>query len=219
MTTKRFFKKAGKITLYLLGMVLVIIIAAFIYINTGSGKNFIKNKLQSYLQRKLKTKIVIGSLDYSLPKWIELKNIYLEDEKKDTLLFGEQVAVDIDMLKLISANIYIRKVSFKNIFANISRLENDSVFNYQFVMNAFSGAKKTTAASADTAALNITLKKLLLNNIRLKFTDKYSGNEFTTGIKSLEANLSKFQPDRMQFDLNNFTAAGIDFFMTTVKVP
>ena len=217
MTTKRFFKKAGKITLYLLGMVLVIIIAAFIYINTGSGKNFIKNKLQSYLQRKLKTKIVIGSLDYSLPKWIELKNIYLEDEKKDTLLFGEQVAVDIDMLKLISANIYIRKVSFKNIFANISRLENDSVFNYQFVMNAFSGAKKTTAASADTAALNITLKKLLLNNIRLKFTDKYSGNEFTTGIKSLEANLSKFQPDRMQFDLNNFTAAGIDFFMVTLK--
>lgn len=145
MTTKRFFKKAGKITLYLLGMVLVIIIAAFIYINTGSGKNFIKNKLQSYLQRKLKTKIVIGSLDYSLPKWIELKNIYLEDEKKDTLLFGEQVAVDIDMLKLISANIYIRKVSFKNIFANISRLENDSVFNYQFVMNAFSGANSPNA--------------------------------------------------------------------------
>ena len=217
MTTKRFFKKTGKITLYLLGMVLVIIIAAFIYINTGSGKRFIKNKLQSFLQQKLKTKIVIGSLDYSLPKWIELNNVYLEDEKKDTLLYGEQVSVDIDMLKLMSANIYIRKVAFKNIFANISRPVNDSVFNYQFVMNAFSGATKTSTAASDTAALNITLKQLLLNNIRLKFTDKYSGNEFTAGIKNLEAKLTKFQPDRMQFAINDFTAAGIDFFMTTVK--
>ena len=172
MTTKRFLKKTGKITLYLQGMVLVIIIAAFIYINTESGKRFIKNKLQSFLQQKLKTKIVIGSLDYSLPKWIELNNVYLEDEKKDTLLYGEQVSVDIDMLKLMSANIYIRKVAFKNIFANISRPVNDSVFNYQFVMNAFSGATKTSTAATDTAALNITLKQLLLNNIRLKFTDK-----------------------------------------------
>ncbi len=217
MTTKRFFRKAGKITLYLLGIVLVIIVAVFIFINTRSGKSFIKNKVQAILQQKLKTKVVIGSLDYSLPKWIELNGIYLEDQQKDTLLYGEQVAVDINMLKLISGEINIRKASFKNIYANISRPANDTVFNYQFIMNAFSGATKTTIATADTAALKITLKTLLLNDIRLKFTDKYSGNEFTTGIKKLEANLNQFQPDRMRFGINDFTASGIDFFMLTLK--
>ena len=217
MTTKRFFKKAGKITLYLLGIVLVIIVAVFIFVNTRSGKSFIKNKVQAYLQQKLKTKVVIGFLDYSLPKWIKLNGVYLEDQQKDTLLYGEQVAVDINMLKLISGEIDIRKASFKNIYANISRPENDTVFNYQFIINAFSGATKTATATPDTAALKITLKALLLNNIRLKFTDKYSGNEFTTGIKNLDANLNQFQPDRMQFGINDFTASGIDFFMLALK--
>ena len=217
MTTKRFFKKAGKLILYLLGILLVFIIAVFIFINTRSGKSFIKNKVQVYLQQKLKTKVVIGTLDYRLPKWIELNGIYLEDQQKDTLLYGEQVAVDINMLKLISGEINIRKASFKNIYANILRPENDTVFNYQFIMNAFSGATKTATAKADTAALKITLKTLLLNDIRLKFTDKYSGNELITGIKNLEVNLNQFQPDRMQFGINDFTASGIDFFMLTLK--
>ena len=91
MTTKIILKKAGKIILYLLGIMVIIIIIILIFINTRPGKNFIKNKVQSYLQEKIKTKVIIGSLDYSLPKWIELKNVYLEDEHKDTLLFGEQV--------------------------------------------------------------------------------------------------------------------------------
>lgn len=216
MTTKRFFKKTAKIILYLLGIVLIIVITAFIFINTRSGKNFIKNKVQSYLQEKIKTKVIIGSLDYSLPKWIELNGIYLEDQHKDTLLFGEKIAVDINMLKLIGGDIFIRKASFKNIYAKITRPENDTVFNYQFIINAFSGPKQTTT-TADTTALKITLQQLLLNNIRLKFTDKYGGNEFTTHLKNAEIKFDHFQPDRMQFGVNDFTASGIDFFMTTLK--
>ena len=217
MTTKRIFKKAGKIILYLLGTVLVIIIAAFIFINTSSGKNFIKNKVQSFLQNKLKTKVAIGSLDFSLPKWVELKGICLEDEKKDTLLYGEQISVDINMLHLLSGKIDIGKVAAKNMYANISRPENDTAFNYQFIINAFAGATKDTTILADTAALKITFKKLILDDIRLKFSDNYAGNNFTANIKNAVANLNHFQPDRMRFGIDDFTASGVQFFMVTCK--
>ena len=217
MTTKRIFKKAGKIILYLLGTVLVIIIAAFIFISTSSGKNFIKNKVQSFLQNKLKTKVAIGSLDFSLPKWVELKGICLEDEKKDTLLYGEQISVDINMLHLLSGKIDIGKVAAKNMYANISRPENDTAFNYQFIINAFAGATKDTTILADTAALKITFKKLILDDIRLKFSDNYAGNNFTANIKNAVANLNHFQPDRMRFGIDDFTASGVQFFMVTSK--
>ena len=217
MTTKIILKKAGKIILYLLGIMVIIIIIILIFINTRPGKNFIKNKVQSYLQEKIKTKVVIGSLDYSLPKWIELKDVYLEDEYKDTLLFGEQVAIDINMLKLISGDIFIRKAGFKNIYAHITRAENDTAFNYQFIINAFSGAVQQPTTIVDTAALKITLQQLLLNDVRLKFTDKYGGNEFTTHIKNVQATFDQFQPDRMQFGIDNFTANGINFLMATLK--
>lgn len=47
----------------------------------------IKNQVQSYLQDKLKTKVIIGSVDYRLPEWIEINNVYIEDKQKDTLIF------------------------------------------------------------------------------------------------------------------------------------
>ena len=65
MTLKRILKKTGKIILYLLGFVLVIIIVVVIFINTHTGKVFIKNKAQSYLQQKLQTKVVIAFIDFS----------------------------------------------------------------------------------------------------------------------------------------------------------
>ena len=217
MTLKRILKKTGKIVLYLLGFVLVIIIVVVIFINTHTGKVFIKNKAQSYLQQKLQTKVVIASIDFSFPKWIELNGIYLQDQKKDTLLFGEKVSVDINMLKLISGKIDIGKLAFKNIYANIYSTEKDSVFNYQFVVDAFVGPKKKNTAKVDTTALDMSLRKLLLNDIRLKFNDKFGGNEFSTGIKSFEANLNQFQPDKMKFEFKDIVASGVNFYMLTSK--
>ena len=217
MTTKRIFKNVGKIILYLLGTVLVLLVVAFIYINTSSGKTFIKNKVVSFLQQKLKTTVAIQSLDFSIPKWIELNGIYLQDQQKDTLLFGEQLSVDINMLQLLTGKIDIGKVAVKNVYANISRAANDTNFNYQFIMNAFAGAAKDTTVLADTAALKISFKKLLLSDIRLKFTDNYAGNIFTANIKNATANINQFQPERKRFGLENFTASGIGFFMQTTK--
>jgi translocation and assembly module TamB len=84
-------------------------------------------------------------------------------------------------------------------------------------MNAFSGAQKNAVTPADTAVLKITLQKVLLNNIRLKFSDKYAGNEFTTSITNAEADLHLFQPDRLQFGIDKLTASGLRFFMVTTK--
>ena len=217
MTIKRIFKKTGKILLYILGFVLVIIIVVVIFINTHTGKVFIKNKAQAYLQQKLKTKVAISSIDFSLPKWIEMKGIYLEDQKRDTLLFGEMVAVDINMLKLISGKIDIGKIAFKNIYVNIYNTEKDAVFNYHFVTEAFVSPQKNVPIKVDTASLEISLKKLVLNDIRLKFSDRFGGNEFSAGIKNLEANLNQFEPDRMRYGFNDIVASGVNFYMVTLK--
>ena len=219
MTVKKILKKTGVVLLYILGFLLILLVGLFIFVNTHTGKNFIKNKVQTYLANKLQTKIEIASIDYSLPKWIELKGIYLEDKKKDTLLYGEQVSVDINMLKLINGDTYIRKAEFKNIYANIYRSENDTFFNYQFIIDAFGGKETATPEPVDTAALKLTLQKIILNKIRLKFNDAYGGSNMSSNIDHLEAELNKFQPDRMQFDIDNFIAAGVSFSMEILKEP
>ena len=82
MSNKRIIKKTGKILLYILVCVIVLLCLFFIFINMPAGKRLVKNKVQSYLQGKLKTKVSIGSINYSLPNSIEINNIYVEDQKK-----------------------------------------------------------------------------------------------------------------------------------------
>ncbi len=217
MRAKKLLKKSGLIVLYILGLLLILLIGLFIFINTHSGKRFIKNKIQTYLANKLKTTIEIGSIDYSLPKWIELKGIYLEDKKKDTLLYGEQVSVDINMLKLISGNTDIRKLAFKNIYANIYRNENDTSFNYQFITDAFGANETGGSVTKDTTALQLTLKELILNKIRLRFKDDFGGSYLFSTIDTLNATLNKFQPDQMEFDFDKLTASGVNFSMEISK--
>jgi translocation and assembly module TamB len=217
MSINRVLKKTGKVFLYIVGVVLVLLIGAVIFINTNYAKRIIRDKVQSYLQTKLNTKIVIGSIDYSLPKWIEIKNIYVEDQLKDTLFFGEKLSVDLDMIKLIRGITYIRKVELQNIYANISRPEKDSVFNFQFIVDAFKGKATDTIVNTDTSALQLTMKELLLTHVKVRFDDQFGGSGFTANVGNLDATVNKFRPDKLHFDIDEFKADSLDFFMVTYK--
>ncbi len=209
LTIKSTFKKAKKIFLYILCFVLLLFTALVIFLNTNYGKKFIGNKVQAYLQEKIKAKFVIGSIDYSFPKRVEIKNVYLEDLQKDTLLYGERLAVDLDMFKLLWSDIDIRKIELKNIKANISRSANDSNYNFQFLIDAFASKK----ANTDPTATKITLKGVVLNGFTLNFIDKYAGNNFYTTVKNLDVTVDKFQPDKLVFAINKFKTDGINFSM------
>ncbi|CAN5812343.1 hypothetical protein BH11BAC4_BH11BAC4_10190 [soil metagenome] len=205
--------------LYTLGCILILLCAFLVFINLPVGRRIVKNQVQSYLVDKLKTKVIIGSIDYSLPKWIEINNVYIQDQKKDTLIYGERITVDIDMFKLIRGNTDIHKLVFKNILLNINRTENNTAFNFQFVIDAFTGNKPSTQVNTDTAALKLTMDRLVFDRVALRYADKNAGTDFVASIKNLDASLNKFQPDRINFGIDDFFASGVDFFMNTYKEP
>ncbi len=217
MSFKKGIKKSGKILLYILGSVLILLCLFFLFINLPAGKRLVKNKLQSYLQDKLKTKVIIGSIDYSLPKWIEINNVYIEDQQKDTLILGEKIYAEISMIKLIWGNTDIQKLALKNIFLNVNRSEKDSFFNYQFIINAFSASEPNSSTVKDTTALKLNLGRLTLDHVALRFNDKNGGTDFNAGINDLDVNLSKFQPDRLDFGIKDLAASGVNFFMRKYK--
>lgn len=212
--TKKILKKTGKVFLWILAVILSLVLLVIIFINLPVGKRTVKNQVVKYLNNKLKTKVEIESIDYSLPKWVELNNVYVEDQKKDTLFYGEKLSVDLDMIKLIQGNTEIHKVLFQNIVGNINRAKNDSVFNYQFIVNAFTGNKSTTP-NTDTAEMKLSLDKLIFKNVGLNFKDEYAGNNFQAVIKNLEVTTNNFHPDRVNFGINNFDANGVKFYMNS----
>ena len=213
---KNILLKSTKVILWIFVSVCILVIMLFGFINTNVGKRTVRNQVVKYLENKLQTKVAIGSVDYTLPKWLKIKNVFIQDQQKDTLLFGEELAVDLDMIKLLQGNTDIKKVFLKNIIINVNRAENDTAFNYQFLVNAFTGNKATTK-NKDTAELKLTLKQLIFENVGFKFQDKYAGSNFNAFIKNLDLTTNKFQPDRLNFGIDNLTANGVKFYMNTYK--
>src|ERR1043165_9758827 len=100
-TNKSFLRRAGRILVKVIASIFLLLVLVIILIQTPFVQNFARKKIQGYLQNKLHTRVEIGKIYIGLPRNIVLDNIYLEDQQKDTLLYGGQVKVDITLLKLL----------------------------------------------------------------------------------------------------------------------
>src|SRR5215469_8228135 len=116
----------------------IIIILVFFLIQTPFVQNFVRGKAETYLSRKLKVPVRIGHLDITFFRSITLKDIYIPDQHKDTLLAAGEVHVQLRMLGLLHNNLDIKEIDLKDITANILRRSPaDTTFNYQFIIDAF----------------------------------------------------------------------------------
>lgn len=194
--------------LYFLGGLVTLILLVFLFLQTNWAKRIIRNKVAAYVSGKTGTEFRIGSIDYSLPKWVELKGVFMQDRNKDTLLYGNKIRADVAMLKLISGQIEVKKIALDDIFINLRQSQTDSVFNYQFVIDAFAG-KPDTTASQDTSAIDLSLEELALKKVRFNLLDDRSGNYTRMSVQDFDLKLKEININTMEFDVDKLRANGL----------
>ena len=201
--------KIANVIAYILVSVIVLFFLVFIIIQTPPGQNVIRGKVQNYLSDKLKTKVLIGKLDISFPNSVLLKNVYIEDQTKDTLLSGGLLKVDIDMLKLLTNEVQIKEINLANITTKIKRINQDTVFNFQFIVNAFMSNQKDTSVVHDSSTLKMNIDNVVLNNVRVIYQDVITGDDMNMFFAHLDAPIKRFDPDHLYFDIPTFTLKGL----------
>jgi len=103
---------------------------------------------------------------------------FLKTKKKDTLLYGKELRVDIAMLKLLRNNVSVDYLELSGIRTNIYRLKPDTVFNFDYIVKAFGGTSSSAEKSADTSSsFTFNLGKIVLKNVSAAFKDDASGND------------------------------------------
>src|SRR5436853_5269477 len=113
--SKNVLKRIGRILLRTVLIIILLIITLLILIQTPPVQNFLVKKATAYLEKKLKTRVEIGKIYIGFPKDVVLENIYIEDRKKDTLLAGGRLKVDISMMKLLHSEVEINEVKLDRI--------------------------------------------------------------------------------------------------------
>ncbi len=204
-------KKWAKRILLLLGVLALLLVAFILLLQTNWSKSFIKEKLQTYLSQKTNTQFVIHSLDYGLPNWVELNGVYVADLAKDTLLFGKQIRVDISMLKLLVGKYEIKKVLLDNVYINLANKEQDSVFNCQFIIDAFKS--KSSNKNASSTPLKFSIDEVELKQVRFNQLNYQTGELLKLQARHFQLKVKDVDVEKMQLNLTKIAADDVNFTM------
>ena len=197
-------KKALKVLAVIVLTVLILLGVLIWGLQTPTGQSFLTDQVNSYLRKKFQNRGSIEKIRFDVPDWIILEGVYFADIKGDTLLAAKHLRVDLDMYNLIKGDVGINKIELEGATAAIYRVLPDTVFNYQYIIDAFASKD----AEPDTSAakpMEMRLDKVLLKKVRLSYRDAVIGTDAEANIDSAEVLFDKFNPTKSQYHPTKIT--------------
>ncbi len=203
-----------KILRWIIGSVLTLLllpVLLLLLLQLPVVQDFMRSKAESYLRRQLKTEVNIGSLRFSWWNSMTLKNVYVGDTRKDTLLSSGELAVKYNLLAMLGNELKINTLRWEDAVVNIYRPAADSSFNYQFIIDAFSspGAKEDTLIEESGTTLRYQIGNIQLERIHVNFNDSLGGMLASVRLQKLEALPDTLQPENGVYYIKNFQLDGL----------
>ena len=221
MQTKvgRVFKKTVKVIGWVIGSILVLLLLIIAAVQIPAVQQKITQKAVAFLEDKIGTEVAIEKLYISFPKNIVLKGFYLEDQKKDTLLYVGELNVDTDLWALTKNEIQLNKITLENTVANIKRAEKDSAFNYSYIMEAFAGDSTATPDTLEQKGWTFSLETIALENIRANYNDNLTGNHADVSLGEFDLTMDEFNLETLVFGVEDIALKNTSFNVRQTKLP
>jgi len=186
---------------------LSLIFLVLILIQTKPVQDFAREKIVTFLEGKLNTKVAIERLGIAFPKMVVLEGVYIEDQTQDTLLAGHKLKVDIALLKLLFNELQINEINLDGITLKIKRQLPDTTFNFQFIIDAF--ASEEVKPVKESSPMKMAIEKIIINDTRVVYIDVLSGNDLDVHVGHFKTDIRTFDPFNMRYDVPRITLRGL----------
>ncbi len=193
--------------LWTLVVLLILPVMAVLLLQLEPVQDYIRRQGEQYLQKKLHTQVRIGYLRMRGWKYLELRNVYVADTSSKALLFSGTLKVRYNLLAFLNNELKVNGLEWDSVLVNIYRNEGDSVYNYQFIQDAFitkDSIPDTLAAETGTT-LQFHIKDVTLRNVRLRFADAEGGMTAIVRFQELHVD-----PDDLLLDEGLYAFRGIE---------
>ena len=204
------FKKIFKVSLWVIISFVLLFTTIALLIQIPAIQNRIVDFATSYISNKTHTKVEIKNISISFPKSIVIEGLYLEDKKKDTLLYAGQTKVNIAFRDLFYHEIHINSFALEEVSLNVNRSETDSLFNYDFLLTAFSDTTtKTKAKPEEKSKWTFSVDRITMKNIQLHYNDNYGGTIAAANLKGLELKMDKIDLENSIYNIDELSMEGL----------
>lgn len=176
---RRLFSKILKISAKSLGIVLIVFYVLIALLNSSVVQSFTASKAADFFAKKWGTVVKIGALNISPFITVGLKDIYVEDLQKDTLVsisYLEGNLSKIDSFK----HIIIKNVKLEDVVFNMDLTEKG--LNFSFIIDSFkSKEKKKKKEKPSSGPFILEVKDLSLQNINFRMRNLKNHNPIEKG--------------------------------------
>lgn len=175
-------------------------------IRTSYFQTLLAQTAASYLSGELKTEIRIDKVDIVFFDIVDIQGVYVEDKVRDTLLYAQEMRINIADFDLSTSFFDLDEVRLTNATVRMVKAKGDTTFNFQHFVDYFASTEKDTTSSS----FGINVRKLNLEDINFKYQDENAettsfGIDYSNlAIRHLSGEFSSFSMEgddiRVQLD-------------------
>ncbi|HVZ55818.1 MAG TPA: translocation/assembly module TamB domain-containing protein [Chitinophagaceae bacterium] len=137
---------------------------------------------------------------------MNLEAVLIEDRQHDTLLSAGRLQVRITDWFIFKKQAELKYLGLEDAVINLQR--SDSVWNYQFLVDYFSGPSTGTGQKQ---GIQFTLRTIVLHHVRIRQADRWRGETLTGAVGSLVLNANQLDLDRKQVDIGSLEITDPEF--------
>lgn len=186
--------------------IIILLVIAIFSLRIPAVQNFVKGHLITYLEDKIQTKVTLEKVYIDFPSNLEIKNLYLQGQDVDTLLYVKNVDVGLDIWQLLKSKADINSINLDGVRANVVRNQ-DGAFNFDYITNAFATTDKEE--EKDTKPFIISLDKIKLKDINVSFVDKQAENNIKIALNQFDTRVKTFDLDKNNYAIGDIVLDGL----------
>jgi translocation and assembly module TamB len=187
------FRKILKWILGIAGLLILLVILVVLLLQIPAVQTYVTGRVVDSLSEQAGTHMAVDRVTIRLPSSVRVQGVYVEDLRGDTLLYAGDIRLGINLFGLLSNRLDVQSIHLSNIYANIERLYPDTVFNYQFLAEAFAGEGEPADDPPDQQnGMQISLGSISLENVRARFVDHMAGIDANVAFEEFSTFVSSF---------------------------
>lgn len=190
--TRIFFKTLGVILL----LIILTVTGLYFGIQSYSFQTWLGKRASSYLSNELGSKIYVNNVSLSFFSKANLNGVFILDKHNDTILNGD-LLVDIKNFNYKKQTLTLENITLRNTTSKLIQYKNDTVYNYQFLIDYFDSDKKDT--SIKSKGWDVKFGDLFLDNVAFTYKNENYNTAVThtinfdnIGLKNTYGKISAF---------------------------
>ena len=177
--------------------ILIIVSLTLAFVQTEWGQNWLARQVTARLSRDLQSRISIDNVQIGFFNKLNLRGVFIEDQKKDTLLAAGVVQVRITDWFFLADKAVLHYIGLEDAIINLNRT--DSIWNYRFLQDYFDppGPKQPKKAG-----IEFNLKEVRLVNVAFNMKDGWRGQDMITRVGALSLDANNISATEKIIDIN-----------------